>query len=317
MRQTSTELADLVVDRPLITSELHIPNDWYGHASVIKRYAGIESGYSIKGVIEHGIAFSGKVEQFEAHAPLPVAFVTSVPRMKALKAASQKTTFILGNYLAYTPYLSSLEELERERKRLGRTLLVMPAHSTHHIDALYDINAYCVALSELGKDFQTVQVCLYWKDVLRGMAEVYKAYGFEVVTAGHMYDTYFLPRLKSIIDSASVVTMNFIGSQVGYAVYLNKPVHYLSIGSVKSKLADDGDPAVYIPDFEEVARYPGQRMLIEQMKELRSDIPNELRQLVGEIWGFEHIRHPYELRELIYLAEELYNHSRTGTHHIS
>lgn len=317
MRQTSLELAELVLDRPLVTEEFHAPNDWYGHASVIKRYAGIDPGCPIKGVIEHGIAFSGKVEQFEAHAPLPVAFVTSVSRMKAFNAASQKTTFILGNYFSYTPYLSSLEELERERKRLGRTLLVMPAHSTHHIEALYDIHAYCGALSELGKDFQTVQVCLYWKDVLRGMAEVYRAYGFEVVTAGHMYDKYFLPRLKSIMDCASVVTMNFIGSHVGYAVYLNKPVHYLSIGPVKSKLADDGDPSVFIPDFELVPQYPGQRMLIEQMKELRSDIPNELKQLVGEIWGFEYIRHPNELRELIYVAEELYNHYRTGAPQIS
>ena len=45
--------ARLCCDRELSTSEIHESNDFYGQASVLKRYVGYPTSYALKAVLEH------------------------------------------------------------------------------------------------------------------------------------------------------------------------------------------------------------------------------------------------------------------------
>ena len=67
-----------------------------------------------------------------------------------------------------------------------------------------------------------------------GHTETYLEHGFECVTAGHIYDPFFLSRLKSIIDLATITTSNEIGTHIGYCIFMGKP-HYFYNSSVEYK----------------------------------------------------------------------------------
>ena len=69
---TITELYELAKDRPNSTIELHTPNDFYGHAAVLKQYAKFPSNYRIKAAIEHGpIIIDEYVWDSDINSPLP------------------------------------------------------------------------------------------------------------------------------------------------------------------------------------------------------------------------------------------------------
>jgi hypothetical protein len=58
-----TELYSLSIDRAIRTHERHMPNEFYGHASVLKRFMGMSHDVSLKAVVEHG-AFLDLVNRF-------------------------------------------------------------------------------------------------------------------------------------------------------------------------------------------------------------------------------------------------------------
>lgn len=77
----------------------------------------------------------------------------------------------------------------------------------------------------MAKEFDTVIVCLYWKDILLGYDKEYKKRGWKLVSAGHIFDKYFLCRSRLIFELADCVMSNYAGGLVGNAVYFNKPVY--------------------------------------------------------------------------------------------
>ena len=52
---------ELSKDRPLKSTEIFQPNDFYGHASIIKRYVKLPENYQIKAAIEHGAGIGGNI----------------------------------------------------------------------------------------------------------------------------------------------------------------------------------------------------------------------------------------------------------------
>ena len=64
----------LCQDRELVTSEIHESNDFYGQASVLKRYAGLPLRYSLKAVLEHAPVVQDNMWQHDRGARLPINF---------------------------------------------------------------------------------------------------------------------------------------------------------------------------------------------------------------------------------------------------
>ena len=54
MKSSIEKLYEWSKDRLLVTDELHSSNDFYGHATILKKYAQIQPEYQIKAAIEHG-----------------------------------------------------------------------------------------------------------------------------------------------------------------------------------------------------------------------------------------------------------------------
>jgi len=134
--------------------------------------------------------------------------------------------------------------LQRIKRRLKRTLLVFPLHSVDEQEyTTYDTDAFIKRIEAVRQEhrYDSVMVCMYWHDVLTHKYVPYQNQGWKVVTAGHRLDTNFLRRLRSIISLADMVVTNGVGTHIGYAVCLNKPVYVLDLPSYNTAFDVNGE----------------------------------------------------------------------------
>ena len=300
MKLSLEKLYELAKDRSQLTNEFHPSNDFYGNATVLKQFVEFPQNYQIKAAIEHGPFLEDFVWNVDIVAPVPALLFPASARVALLRKKTNKALFAIGPMLNYAPHYLDEITLETERQRLKKNLLVFPAHSTHHVNAKYDIYNYCKMLETIGKDFSTIRVCLYWKDILHGHAEAYLEHGFECVTAGHIYDPLFLSRLKSIIDLATVTTSNEIGTHIGYCILMEKP-HYFYNDSVKYKSTSE---IILKRDRQE---FKGEdRELSVKFSELSEDITPSQKELIDKYWGLSDIKSVEEVQMIFQTTEDMY-----------
>ncbi len=292
-------LETLAADRKLVTPEWHPSTDFYGHAAVFKRFAGRRTDRSLRVSIEHGVRFDLSYWAGDYSAGQTVSFVPSRWRKDVLPGQVDKVIHAVGPYIHYAPSLYPADDVARARQKMGKTLVVFPAHSTHWVESVYDIGAFCRRLRLERDRFETILVCLYWKDILRGIHRSYRDAGFTCVTAGHMFDPDFLPRLRSILEVADATVSNSLGTHLGYSLYLGKP-HQLFRMEVAHKCHHEERAN------ESTSRT---RLDVDRFYELFDVAPGKITEaqwaLANKFWGFDSVRSPLEIRFLIEQAEAL------------
>jgi len=113
---------------------------WFDHyfiKSTLKEYAGLPADYEIKAFVEHAPQLSSFTELgFQAHPSLP-SIVSSTFRVSVIENAPRNNgAYAVGPYIAYAKPALSPSKLRAERKRLGRNLLVFPAHSIRGLNII-------------------------------------------------------------------------------------------------------------------------------------------------------------------------------------
>lgn len=216
---TSDDLRRLARDRPLVTNEYHEPNAYYGHAAVLKRYIGLPGWRPLPAAVEHAVYVSGYIWDAEADTPLRTILCSTPERAARYvdrdpHAAVPVPIGPIASYLTPPP----------PPPAAGGALVAFPAHSTHLLQSQFDVEEFISQIEGVRDRFDDVRVCLYWKDVLLGRDAPYRAAGYTCVTAGHMYDPRFLPRLRNIFARARAIVVNEVGSPVLYSVLWNRPV---------------------------------------------------------------------------------------------
>lgn len=204
------------------TEELHPVNDWYGHAKIFKNYMSLPQNYQLKFVNEHGVFLTEQVAQSELETDLPSFVTYSDYRVDVLKKY-KKNVFKIGPFIHYAPHFFTKERIAFEKKRLGKNILIFHGHSLKSLIQKYNGDWFMKKVKSVAKDFDTIRVCMYWIDIQLGIHKYYQKLGLECVTAGHILDPFFVPRLKSIIEISDLTTSNDAGTHVGYSIYMNKP----------------------------------------------------------------------------------------------
>lgn len=297
------ELLTLSEDRELITPEIHNSNDYYGHATILKNYAKIPINYPIKASIEHGPGLDNHSWQFDIKEKLPTIIAFSKRRFQTLKKETNKAIFSIGPIIQYAQNILSEEEFKKIKDKLGRNLLVMPAHSTHWINATYNVDKFCFIIDNIGKDFDTINICLGWNDVLLGYAEKYIENGFNCVTAGHMYDSLFLSRLKKYILLSDLVLTNDMGSHIGYSIMFDKPV-YMYETELKYIFKSEKSLAYNKKREKDII---GIRNKITSLFSKRNDqVTIEQKIFVNEYFGANIYRTPNEIKNIIDISEDIF-----------
>lgn len=139
---------------------------------------------------------------------------------------SNPNIFAIGAPFFYAKSILNDEQLQSEKQRLGKNLLAFPMHSQSNVDTNYNPDKFLNILAEERTRFDTVRVCMYWKDVQRGAHKVFQDAGYECVCNGHIYDPNFLRRQKTLFELADATISNGVGSHIGYSLYMGKP-HWL------------------------------------------------------------------------------------------
>ncbi len=305
---TKKEVIELAQDRALVTRELFDWNAFYGYGQEIKHYLNLGEQYQHKFVLEHGAGLSGKqIGPTERDAPLPAMLTMSSSRFPVLRQYTGKALFAIGSYLDYARCHLSEEELTRESQRLGRNLLVFPFHSTHFIEAHYNAEEFCAFIDRAARDFDSVTVCLYWKDILRGIGDVFWQRGYECVTAGHMFDPAFCRRLKSFLTLATATAANSVGTSFALSTAMAKP-QYLFIQRLQ-RSADSRDILkrdLSINDRSWMESDYYKELIALFSRELRTDLTAAQRSFAERYCGLGETRSAAELRQIVDICEYMY-----------
>lgn len=199
-------------------------NNLYGNGCVIsKRFSDIDLRVT---TIEHGLYIGSLVPERHLLKFYENIITFSEYRKKYIENKTDKNIITIGPYIKYTDSLYTNKEINSKKTLLGKTLVVFPSHSIDSIYAKYNIERFIKYIDSFKDEFNfdKIIICLYWKDIALNMDKQYINAGFSIVTAGHIYDAYFLSRLKTILLLADAILTNAVGTHVGYAVTLDIPV---------------------------------------------------------------------------------------------
>lgn len=277
---------------------------WYSMDTTLKSYAKLPSTYKIHALLEHGVMLTEYTEgSFRAHECLP-SIVSSKYRVNILKKEKNfNGAYAIGPYVHYARLLLNNEQMEKEKERLGETLLVFPSHSIDGYVSEFDYENFCNNIKKYAENYDSVRICLYYKDIQLNRHEIYQKNGFEVVTAGHPNDNYFLPRLKTIIELSDMTMSNNLGTHLGYCIYLNKP-HYLDLNNDSKHIAKGIDKnSEILMEAKKSLNLMNQSDNVKTIKELFSNfdekINKEQYKIISYLWGFDEVKSPNELKELL------------------
>lgn len=281
-------------------------NKVYGIGYVMRRYADVGD---IRAAIEHGMRPNttyGLNETFDTS--VPAIFTFGPYRYDVLKNKGNKLIFEIGPYIHYASALYEEFEIQAIKRNLGRTLLVFPSHSVEEVNTITDIrklidytNNVCIT-----QGYRSVLVCMYFVDILQGLHRIFEKAGYTVVTAGRREDINFYSRLKAIISIADGVISEGMGTHFGYCVYLGKPIVYF----------DNSMQTVYNENRCSTDRIEQTQMVIaendkfnQKIKQIFSGgldgISKEQYEFCNKYWGFEYIKSPEELREIVKFINKL------------
>lgn len=278
-----------------ISTNIDEPN-FYGGYQVLRDYAGLNHlllpPRNI--TIQHGYVF--EILSWEKEKLEKINFVWSKAVLDMFKQySSNDNIFSIGAPFFYANSILDKDTIISEKKRLGKNLLAFPMHSSHNVDTNYDPHTFINILKEERKHFDTVRVCLYWKDLLRGEADIYLKSGFECVSCGHIFDVNFLKRQKALFEICDASISNGVGSHIGYSIFMKKPHKLIDdIYSFVDKQGHDG---------AELAEVHRKKNFLSVKKAFLDNqdyiITPEQIKCVDKFWGISEIKTPSEIRDLL------------------
>lgn len=273
-------------------------NEWYyrdlawesrnfGHINEIFSFAGISLEKSIYlPNIEHGVNFMGTYWD----RPASITVFGSKRQQHLQERLPGKPIFTIGPPIAYARPFYTREQQAEIKRQWGRTLLVFSAHSYESATCHFDGAAYAKEVFErYGGAFKSIVACVFYSDLFGPFAKAMEALGARIVCAGFRFDRCFIRRLRSLLELSDGVVTNGLGTQIGYALYLNKPVEILP---------EQVDYQLYTNSFT-------QRQLLDYGAFVAAFSPQgfqispQQRALAEEWWGFSHIRSKAELAALV------------------
>ena len=140
-----------------------------------------------------------------------------------------KRIYTVGPYVLWADNQMSKEQLAQVKKKYGKILCVYPVHSTAAHTTDFKFHILIDKINEIRRDFQTVFMCMYWRDI-QVHPDYVKRYldeGYVIVSNGHGADPMFISRQKDMMMVSDMIMANGFGSHIGYAIALGKPVYMI------------------------------------------------------------------------------------------
>lgn len=270
----------------------HFNNHFYSLSETLKRYSRLPSTLYVKAPIEHGLYGTSYLSDVDISRAEKGVITMGRHRLPVLKEHLSVPVYCIGPYIHYASPLLNEEEVQKEKRRLGRNILVFPSHSFNEETPVFLKNELIDQIKYLSRDFDCVRISLHHQDIIKGLAKDYLAAGFECVTAGHTQDVHFLPRLRSIIECSTCTLSNNMGTHIGYCLGLGKPHHIIS------QKIDYRNGNKYVIDAY-TNSVPMRNLYQELSKEMTREITSLQYELADPLFGLSMVKSPLEMKSIL------------------
>lgn len=260
----------------------------YGHLHAIAEYAKLsDEDIRYFPIMEHGVDFWEMVKK----PSYPRVFQGRYLHDKWRDLNKGIPSFYIGPYIYYAQSAYSEEEISELKRKNGKTLLIVPAHTHEMAEQSYDMKKFVdTVMQRCSPYYDTIMVLAYWADLKYDLYSLFQKAGAKVVSAGFRGDPNFISRLKTLLLLADTVIGNDLGTFVGYGFFLGKDV-YLIENDVELSLHDtelDTGNVVY------------QNNLQLFMNAFGREINKDKQTLLCEqFWGSKEIKSPLEIRDIL------------------
>lgn len=277
--------------------ELEPSSHHYGHDVQLKRHAGLPLiGPPLPWLLEHGLKVS-PTATFERPQPWARGYLCMGPRRAGwLRERFGLPAVAIGPWIRYARPLLREEELRQLREDLGSTLLVVLAHSWDQVERRMELGDCVEAVAATAKaaGYRQVIWLRHWKDPQpRGLPP-----GWIVACNGHRSNPWFLDALRTLLELSDGLVSNAFGTHLGYAVALEKRLHWIAVGVEQDLSALSG------PKAEEERREWAERERLSAELAVCLAAGGEagdraVFELLHPYWGLDAVRSPRELREVL------------------
>lgn len=259
-------------------------------------FKGADKQYAFKyPAVEHGLNFYDSILTDLRFTARPAVATFGDFRKAIIKKYKHCPVFTVGPYINYAePYYSDVE-FKTFKEKLGKALLVFPAHTIESTTIDFSIKDYLRQIAAIAKDFDTVLVNAFWWNINDSLFEACEAEGYRVVSAGFRDDTHFLSRLRTTIEASDLVVGNGSGTHVGYILSLGKRFQLIDCGTTLLE-----------PKVENASK---QRILEHEngIKRVLHDIDTleAQKEALEPYWGFSHVRSRENLSKIIEISADI------------
>lgn len=271
----------------------------YGVVYILSSYLGKKS-ISNSLVGEHGFIFSSFVNNFLSYQKKIITF-SDYRENHILKHTQKKSVIKIGPYIHYAKSLLKENEYAKIKIYIGKTLVVFPFHSIDGVISVFNTDEFIELINQKSKNYDTVLVCLYWKDIQLNRAQQYLDKGYMVTTAGHSNDLFFLNRLRSIIELSDSIISNELGTYIGYCCYLRKPLQLIRQKTIFDEEKDCKEHLNLIGLNRAKLHWDEYETLQDILFRILGDdtLSEEGYEYISDLFGFNHIKSAEELKELV------------------
>ncbi len=219
-------------------------NNMYGIGYSLGEFSGVN--IISNAYIEHGVFFGDSLQYDEPNWFVDnIVVFSDIRKNSILKNLPHKSIISIGSYINYARSIINQTKFESLRKKIGKTLLVFPPHSSKDFNAVFDLNLLHTIIEKniLVYNIQTVIVCLYWKD-LNNSDYMNFFRNYHIVSAGYKWDYDFLNRLKTFILLSDITMSGNVGTHIGYCVGLDRPHTIVDINFSQNPTRTDLDSEI-------------------------------------------------------------------------
>ncbi len=291
----------------IVLNEYQNTDAYYGISTILRKYSGYRK--IIAATIEHGVYFGTVTSEVEEY-NLPCVITFSDERKKELRKITDRPIYVIGPYILYADSILKGDEFNKIKSKLGTTLLVVPSHGLEKIHKEYSQDLLIEYIISVSKEYEidTILVSLYFADIER-YAKYYERMGWQIVCSGYRTDTDFLNRQRTIMEISDYVITNNVGTHIGYAVALNKPVSFFRQDIVTKAL--DGETVKHLDPFEGTPLSErNKNEIIDAFNGFHTRITDIQYNVIDKYWGLSKHQTPEEIKYVFEMMDKIWKTSR-------
>lgn len=269
-------------------------NTLYGYAYNLMLFAGLENESMLYlPLLEHGIDLCDELD--EARYTIGRSYIfQGNNKIRVFEEERKRNGYSIGPFIHYAKDYYSEEELDTLKKKMGKTLLVFPPHSTEYGGGDFITGGFDENLFRIAKDYDTVIASVFWIDTTDKYIEYLNSKGVQLVSSGFKLDNQFVSRMKTIIKMADTVIYPSLTSSIGYAYYFGKRVICLPSERNKNTTSRENQNQVTYDNIKYVDIFC---KVFNELADLKSEAADEL---IDYYWGTSLVKSKKQIRDIYF-----------------